>query len=78
MDPPDPTFEFHKQQFKEMQSCPHLMCVVKAKNTKGRDCTLLCRIDEDATGNVKLVPVARMIDREYREHYEIAQIPLAA
>lgn len=78
MDPPDPTFEFHKGQFKELQATPHLMCVVRAKNKKGRDVALLCRLEEDGKGDVKFVPVARMIDREYRESYEIATIPLAA
>lgn len=78
MDPPDPRLEFHKGQFKEMQSTPHLMCVVPAKNAKGRACSLLCRLEEDAQGNVRIVPVARFIDREYRDSYALPEIPIAA
>lgn len=76
MDPPtDPTFEFHKLQFKELQAAPHLVCVTAAKNAKGRDCCLLCRLEEDGKGNVTLVPVARFIDREYRASYQLPVIP---
>lgn len=74
MDPPDPNYEFHRNQFKEMNDSKHLVFLAKAKNKKGRSVTLLCRMDPQANGDVKLVPVARMIDREYREMYDIAGV----
>lgn len=77
--PVDPElFRHHALNFQALQDSRqfHLHMVVMAKNAKGRPCTLLVKLVEDRQGNVRLEPVARMIDPEYREQYDIAGLEL--
>lgn len=67
-------YRFYQQEFSAMTTPKRVYCLVPAKNKKGRDCALICYVQENSDKTLQLMPVARMIDPAHQLDYDVSHV----